>query len=97
MASIGSRQGQRLQRQLLPWTRCFQKELQVSVQSGGLFSLQGCISHRGHLGLGQEPGQALPVEVVIHVLSLFLLPKPKQVQLQVEVDVLSEGVGHWCL
>ena len=97
MASTGSRQGWRLQIQPLPWVRCFQKGLRVSVQSGGPFSLQGCISHRGHLGLGQEPGQALPVEVVIHVLSLFLLPKPKQVQLQVEVDVLAEGVGHRCL
>ena len=97
MASTGSRQGRRLQSQALPWTRCFQKGLQDSVQRGGSFSLQGCISHCGHLGLGQEPGQALPAEVVIHALSRVLLPKPEQVQLQVEVDVLTEGVGHWCL
>ena len=97
MASTGSRQGRRLQSQLLPWTRCFQKGLQDSVQRGGSFSLQGCISHCGHLGLGQEPGQALPAEVLIHALSRVLLPKPEQVQLQVEVDVLTEGVGHWCL
>ena len=97
MASTGSRQGRRLQSQALPWTRCFQKGLQDSVQRGGPFSLQGCISHCGHLGLGQEPGQALPAEVVIHALSRVLLPKPEQVQLQVEVDVLTEGVGHWCL
>ena len=97
MASTGSRQGRRLQSQALPWTRCFQKGLQVSVQSGGPFSLQGCISHRGHLGLGQEPGQALPAEVVTHSLTRVLLPTPEQVQLQVEVDVLIEGVGHRCL
>ena len=97
MASTGSRQGRRLQSQPLPWTRCFQKGLWVSVQSWGPFSLQGCISHCGHLGLGQEPGQALPAEVVIHALSRVLLPKPEQVQLQVEVDVLAEGVGHRCL
>ena len=97
MASTGSRQGMRLQSQPLPWTRCFQKGLWVSVQSGGPFSLQGCISHRGHLGLGQEPGQALPTEVVTHALTRVLLPKPEQVQLQVEVDVLAEGVGHRCL
>ena len=97
MASTGSRQGWRLQSQPLPWTRCFQKGLQVSVQSGGPFSLQGCISHRGHLGLGQEPGQALPAEVVTHSLTRVLLPTPEQVQLQVEVDVLIEGVGHRCL
>ena len=97
MASTGSRQGCRLQSQPFPWTRCFQKGLWVSVQVGGWFSLQGWVSDHWNLGLGQEPGQALPVEVVIHVLSLFLLPKPKQVQLQVEVDVLAEGVGHRCL
>ena len=97
MASTGSRQGWRLQSQPLPWTRCFQKGLWVSVQSWGPFSLQGCISHRGHLGLGQEPGQALPAEVVTHPLTRVLLPKPEQVQVQVEVDVLTEGVGHWCL
>ena len=97
MASTGSRQGWRLQSQPLPWTRCFQKGLQVSVQSGGPFSLQGCVSHRGHQGLGQEPGQALPAEVVTHSLTRVLLPTPEQVQLQVEVDVLIEGVGHRCL
>ena len=97
MASTGSRQGWRLQSHPLPWMRCFQKGLRVSIQRVGPLSLQEWVSQRGHLGLGQEPGQALPVEVVIHVLSLFLLPKPKQVQLQVEVDVLAEGVGHRCL
>ena len=68
-----------------------------SVQSGGPFSLQGCISHRGHLGLGQRAGQSLPAEVVTHPLTRDLLPKPEQVQVQVEVDILAEGVGHWCL
>ena len=97
MASMGSRQGWRLQSQPLHWTRCFQKGLWVSVQSGGLFSLHGWVSHRGHLGLEQEPGQALPAEVVTHPLTRVLLPKPEQVQVQVEVDVLPEGVGHRCL
>ena len=97
MASTGSRQGWRLQSQLLPWTRCFPKGLWVSVQSGGPFSLQGWVSHPGNLGLVQEPGQALPAEVVTHPLTRVLLPKPGQVQVQVEVDVLSEGVGHRCL
>ena len=49
------------------------------------------------MGLVQEPGQALPAEVVTHPLTRVLLPKPGQVQVQVEVDVLSEGVGHRCL
>ena len=97
MASTGSRQGWRLQSQPLPWTRCFQKELWVSVQSGGPFSLQGWVSHRGLLSVGQEPGQALPAEVVTHPLTRVLLPKPEQVQVQVEVEVFSEGVGHRCL
>ena len=97
MASTGSRQGWRLQSQPLPWTRCFQKGLQVSVQSGGPFSLQGWVSHHGHLGLGQEAGQALPAEVVTHPRPRDLLPKPEQVQVQVEVDVLIKGMGHQCL
>ena len=97
MTSTGSRQGWRLQIQPLPWMRCFQKGLRVSVQSGGPFSLQGWVSHSGHLGLGQRAGQALPAEVVTHPLTRDLLPKPEQVQVQVEVDVLAEGVGHWCL
>ena len=97
MASTGSRQGWRLQIQPLPWMRCFQKGLRVSVQSGGPFSLQGWVSHRGHLGLGQEPGQALPAEVVTHPRPRDLLPKPEQVQVQVEVDVLIKGMGHQCL
>ena len=78
-------------------TRCFQKGLWVSVQSGGLFYLQGCVSHHGSRGLGQEPGQALPAEVVTHLLTWVLLPKPEQVQVQVEVEVLAEGVEHQCL
>ena len=94
MASTGSRQGWRLQSQPLPWTRCFQKGLWVSVQSGGPFSLQGWVSHHGWLGLGQEPGRALPAEVVTHPLTWVLLPKPQQVQVQLEVDVLVEGVEH---
>ena len=49
------------------------------------------------MGLGQEPGQTLPAEVVTHPLTQVLLPKPEQVQVQVEVDVLAEGVGHRCL
>ena len=49
------------------------------------------------MGLVQEPGQALPAEVVTHPLTRVLLPKPGQVQVQVEVDVLAEGVGHRCL
>ena len=77
--------------------RCFQKGLWVFIQSGVPFSLQGWISHRGHLGLGQEPGQALPAEAVTHPLTRVLLPKPEQVQVQVEVDVLTERVGHQCL
>ena len=97
MASTGSRQGWRLQSQPLPWTRCFQKGLWVSVQSGGPFSLQGWVSHHGHLGLGQEPGRAIPAEVVTHPLTRVLLLKPKHVQVQVEVEVLAEGVGHQCL
>ena len=97
MASTGSRQGWRLQSQPLPWTRCFQKGLWVSVQSRGPFFLQGWVSHCGHLGLGQEPGQALPAEVVTHPLTRVLLPKPEQVQVQVEVDVLIKGMGHQCL
>ena len=97
MASTGSRQGWRLQSQLLPWTRCFPKGLWVSVQSGGPFSLQEWVSRRGHLGLGQETGQALPAEVVTHPMTQVLLPKPEQVQVQVEVVVLAEGVGHQCL
>ena len=97
MASTGSRQGWRLQSHPLPWMRCFQKGLRVSIQRVGPLSLQEWVSQRGHLGLGQEPGQALPAEVVIHALSRVLLPKPEQVQLQVEVDVLIEGVGHRCL
>ena len=97
MASTGNRKGWRLQSQLLPWTRCFQKALWVCVQSRGLFLLQGWVSYHGHLGLGQEPGQALPAEVVTHPLTRVLLPKPQQVQVQVEVDVLLEGVGHRCL
>ena len=97
MASTGSRQGWRLQRQLLPWTRCFPKGLWVSVQSGGPFSLQGWVRHPGNLGLVQEPGQALPAEVVTDPLTRVLLPNPRQVQVQVEVDVLAEGVGHRCL
>ena len=87
MASTGNRKGWRLQSQLLPWTRCFQKALWVCVQSRGLFLLQGWVSYHGHLGLGQEPGQALPEEVVTHPLTRVLLPKPQQVQVQVEVDV----------
>ena len=97
MASTGIRQGWRLQSQLCSWTRCFQKGIWVSVQSGGPFSLQGWVSHHGHLGLGQEPGQALPAEVVTHPRTRVLLPKPEQVQVQVEVEVLAEGVGHRCL
>ena len=95
MASTGNRKGWGLQSQPLPWTRCFQKELWVSVQSGGPFSLQGWVSHRGLLSVGQEPGQALPTEVVTHPLTRVLLPKPEQVQ--VELDVLTEGAGHRCL
>ena len=49
------------------------------------------------MGLVQEPGQALPAEVVTHPQTRDLLPKPEQVQVQVEVDILAEGVGHWCL
>ena len=45
----------------------------------GPFSLQVWISHRGHLGLGQEPVQALPAGVVTHALTRVLLPKPEQV------------------
>ena len=97
MASTGNRKGWRLQSQLLPWTRCFQKALWVCVQSRGLFLLQGWVSYHGHLGLGQEPGQTLPAEVVTHPLTRVLLPKSGQVQLQVEVDVLSEVVRHRCL
>ena len=97
MASTGNRKGWGLQSQPLPWTRCFQKALWVCVQSGGLFLLQGWVSHHGHLGLGQEPGRALPAEVVTHPLTRVLLPKPQQVQVQVEVDILLEGVGHQCL
>ena len=97
MASTGSRQGWRLKSQPCSWTRCFQKGIWVSVQSKGLFSLQGWVSHRGHLGLGQEPGKALPAEVETHPLTRVLLPKPKQVQVQVELEVLAEGVGHRCL
>ena len=65
----------------------------------GPFSLLGWVRHLGHLGLGQEPGQGLPAEVVTHPLTRVLLPKPEQVQVQVEVevDVLAEGVGHQCL
>ena len=63
----------------------------------GPFSLLGWVRHLGHLGLGQEPGQGLPAEVVTHPLTRVLLPKPEQVQVQVEVDVLPEGVGHRCL
>ena len=55
MASTGSWQGWRRQSQPLPWTRCFQKGLRVSVHSGGPFSMQGWVSHCGHLSLGQEP------------------------------------------
>ena len=84
MASTGSRQGWRLQNQPLLGTRCFQKwkwkGVWVSVQSRGLFSLQGWVSHRGRLGLGQEPGQALPAEVVTRPLTQVLLPKPEQGQ-----------------
>ena len=97
MASMGSRQGWRLQSQPCPWSRCFQKVLWVSVQSRGPFSLQWWVSHHGHLGLGQEPGQALPAEVVTHALTRVLLSKPEQGQVQVEVDVLAEGVEHRCL
>ena len=71
--------------------------LQVSVQKGGPFSLKGWVIHRGHMGVGQEAGQSLPVEMVTHPLTRDLLPKPEQVQVHVEVDVLAEGVGHWCL
>ena len=81
MASTGSRQGCRLQSQPFPWTRCFQKGLWVSVQVGGWFSLQGWVSDHWNLGLGQEPGQALPAEVVTHLLTWVVLPKPEQVQL----------------
>ena len=63
----------------------------------GPFSLQVWISHRGHLGLGQEPLQALPAKVVTHPLTRVLLPQPELVQVQVEVDVLTEGVRHQCL
>ena len=63
----------------------------------GPFSLQEWVSRRGHLGLGQETGQALPAEVVTHPMTQVLLPKPEQVQVQVEVVVLAEGVGHQCL
>ena len=63
----------------------------------GPFSLQVWISHRGHLGLGQEPVQALPAGVVTHALTRVLLPKPEQVLVQVEVDVLIVGVGYRCL
>ena len=59
--------------------------------------LQGWVSHHGHLGLGQEAGQALPAEVVTHPRPRDLLPKPEQVQVQVEVDVLIKGMGHQCL
>ena len=97
MASMGGRQGLRLQSPQLPWTRCFQKGLWVSVQSRGPFSLQRLVSHCGHLGLEQEPGQALPAEVVTHALTRVLLPKPEQGQVQLQVDVLAEGVGHRCL
>ena len=97
MASTGIRQGWRLQSQPRSWTRCFQKGIWVSVQSGGPFSLQGWVSHRGRLGLRQEPGQALPAEVVTHPWTRVLLPKPEQVQVQVEVEVFSKGVGHRCL
>ena len=71
--------------------------LWVSVQKGGPFSLKGWVSHRGHMGIGQEAGQSLPAEVVTHPLTRDLLPKPEQVQVQVEVDILAEGVGHRCL
>lgn len=60
-------------------------------------SLQRLVSHRGHLGVEQEPGQALPAEVVTHALTRVVLPKPEQVQVQVEVDVWAEGEGHRCL
>ena len=63
----------------------------------GPVSLQEWVSRRGHLGLGQETGQALPAEVVTHPMTQVLLPKPEQVQVQVEVVVLAEGVGHRCL
>ena len=91
MASTGSRQGWRLQSQPLPWTRCFQKGLWVSVQSEDPFSLQGWLRHHLHLGLGLETGQALPAEVMTHPLTWVLLPKPEKVQVQVEVGVLAEG------
>ena len=99
MASMGGRQGLRLQSPQLPWTRCLQNGLWVSVQNRGPFSLQQLVSHRGHLGLEQEPGQALPAEVVTQALTRVLLQKPEQVpvQVQVEVDVRAEGVGHRCL
>ena len=80
MASTGSRQGWRLQSQPLPWTRCFQKGLWVSVQSGGPFSLQGWVSHHERVSLGQEPGQAVFSEVVAYCLTQVLLPKPEQGQ-----------------
>ena len=79
MASRGSRQGWGLQSQPLPRTKGFQKGLWGSVQSGGRFSLQGWVRHGGHLGLGQEPVQALPAGVVTHALTRVLLPKPEQV------------------
>lgn len=71
----------------------------MSVQNRGPLSLQQLVSHRGRLGLEQEPGQALPAEVVSHALSQVVLPKPEQVQVQVQVvvDVGAEGVGHRCL
>ena len=99
MASRGSRQGWGLQSQPLPRTKGFQKGLWGSVQSGGRFSLQGWVRHGGHLGLGHEPGQALPAEVVTHPLTRALLPKPEQVQVQVQVQVhvLAEGAGRRCL
>ena len=80
-----------------PQTRCFQKGLWVSVQSGGLFFLQGWVIHHGSCSLGQKPWQALPAEVVTYPLTRVLLPKPEQVQVQVEVEVLAEGVEYQCL
>lgn len=77
------------------------KGLWVSVQSRGPFSLQRWVNHRGHLGLGQKPGQALPSEVFSYPLTQVLLPKSEHGQaeanMEVEVEVLPRGLEHWCL
>jgi len=55
------------------------KGLWVSIQSMGLFSLQGWDRHVGRLSPWQETRQAAPLQVVTQALTRVLPPKPEQV------------------